>query len=352
MPSITQKMIAEKAGVTPATVSKALNNHPDIAPETKELIKGIAEDNGYVPNIMASSLGKLVRKKFNATIAILFGHPNQHPLENHPVYNKILEGIRDRAEQLGFDLDVIWIYDPSYYGRDLDEILRNRGVTGVIPVRVDASEHQVCSESYAYCSAGAIKVDQFRSKTHYTTWDMYYTMLELLDTLANKQVKAVGYLSEQLNCEKQHRWRMLAAYEQYVKEDSAMVCAPHFKWDSELEELISSGGASGAFEQFVAWIRTYDIEVVILRALRKNSTIALWVVRIEAMKELSVHFVILDAEDTSYSGMYLPYSAMGAAAVDVVAAQLSRNELGVPQKEHIKQVCLSSTWHASPNFPY
>jgi len=64
---ITIKDIAEKCGVGVSTVSRAINNHPDINPRTKELVmKTIAEYN-YVPNNSARNLKRTVSK----TIAIL-----------------------------------------------------------------------------------------------------------------------------------------------------------------------------------------------------------------------------------------------------------------------------------------
>lgn len=50
MGNMTIKDIAKKCGVGVSTVSRAMNNHPDINPETKEkILKTIAQSN-YVPN--------------------------------------------------------------------------------------------------------------------------------------------------------------------------------------------------------------------------------------------------------------------------------------------------------------
>lgn len=64
---ITIKDIARKCGVGVSTVSRAINNHPDINPKTKELVmKTIAEYN-FVPNNSARNLKRTASK----TIAIL-----------------------------------------------------------------------------------------------------------------------------------------------------------------------------------------------------------------------------------------------------------------------------------------
>lgn len=52
----TQSDIARKLNVTRITVSKALRNHPDISAEMKKKVMEIAEQLGYIPNIIAQNL--------------------------------------------------------------------------------------------------------------------------------------------------------------------------------------------------------------------------------------------------------------------------------------------------------
>lgn len=56
MASITIKDIAKICGVGVSTVSRALNNHPDINPDTKQKILEIVEEYGFVPNSSARNL--------------------------------------------------------------------------------------------------------------------------------------------------------------------------------------------------------------------------------------------------------------------------------------------------------
>ena len=56
MESITIKDVARICGVGVSTVSRAINNHPDINPETKEMIMQVIKENHYVPNNSARNL--------------------------------------------------------------------------------------------------------------------------------------------------------------------------------------------------------------------------------------------------------------------------------------------------------
>lgn len=46
----TIKDIAKICGVGVSTVSRAINNHPDINPETKEKIMSTIKEYGYIPD--------------------------------------------------------------------------------------------------------------------------------------------------------------------------------------------------------------------------------------------------------------------------------------------------------------
>jgi LacI family transcriptional regulator len=56
MKHITQIDIARKLNVTRITVSKALRNHPDISIDMKKKVREIAEELGYIPNLVAQNL--------------------------------------------------------------------------------------------------------------------------------------------------------------------------------------------------------------------------------------------------------------------------------------------------------
>ena len=56
MSRVTLQDVANAAGVSKMTASRALRAHSDVAASTKERVKKIAEEMGYIPNQMASML--------------------------------------------------------------------------------------------------------------------------------------------------------------------------------------------------------------------------------------------------------------------------------------------------------
>jgi DNA-binding LacI/PurR family transcriptional regulator len=91
---VTIKEIAVKAGVSPAAVSKALNNKSDIGDATRERIIRISQELGYRPNMIARNLVK----KSNNTVGVLV------PDISTPIYPTIYKGINDTAIKHGYTL--------------------------------------------------------------------------------------------------------------------------------------------------------------------------------------------------------------------------------------------------------
>lgn len=67
MDTITIKDVARLCGVGVSTVSRAINNHPDINEETKTRILQVIKENNYIPNNSARNLKRSASK----TIAVL-----------------------------------------------------------------------------------------------------------------------------------------------------------------------------------------------------------------------------------------------------------------------------------------
>ncbi|MBO5816948.1 MAG: LacI family DNA-binding transcriptional regulator [Paludibacteraceae bacterium] len=94
MKSITIKDIAKELGISVSTVSRALQNHPDISEHTKELVRNCAKKLNYKPNIMASNL----RTSKNTTIGVIL------PELNHHFFASVLDGIEQTANSAGYNI--------------------------------------------------------------------------------------------------------------------------------------------------------------------------------------------------------------------------------------------------------
>ena len=94
---MTIKDIAEKAGVSVNTVSRALNDKPDINPKTKERILKIAQELGYVRNVYATML----KSNVTSTIGVIV------PDSSNPFFSEVFKGIDKAARENNYQIIIM-----------------------------------------------------------------------------------------------------------------------------------------------------------------------------------------------------------------------------------------------------
>ncbi|MDN4525071.1 LacI family DNA-binding transcriptional regulator [Fictibacillus fluitans] len=134
---ITIYDVAKKAGVSSTTVSKALNNYPDVSEKTRKAILDAAEEMGYMPNSHAQSLST----KKTWSIGVMFTEDNEVGMM-HPFFNAVIESFRKHAEQEGYDLIFA---SRNLRNRNISylEHFLYRGVDGVIIICSDQKDPYV-----------------------------------------------------------------------------------------------------------------------------------------------------------------------------------------------------------------
>ena len=92
--ALTIKDIAEEAGVSYATVSRALNNKYGVKSETRQKILSVARARGYTPNAVARGLVK----KQTQTIGLII------PDISNPFFPQVAIGVEDGANAMGYSI--------------------------------------------------------------------------------------------------------------------------------------------------------------------------------------------------------------------------------------------------------
>lgn len=114
--------IAQKANVSPSTVSRALHDHPRISSDTKDHIQELAREMGYVPSEAARSL---VGKR-TATIGVAI------PEFSDPFYMGILTGIEEVALAKNHDLFVGSFKTDQQRERKLFDAFEEKRLAGLV----------------------------------------------------------------------------------------------------------------------------------------------------------------------------------------------------------------------------
>lgn len=89
---VSLKDLALELGVSISTVSRALNDHPDISPEITQKVKKLAAEMNYTPNPLAMGLLKQATRMIGVIVPDLVTH----------FYSSIISGIEAVAEEKGY----------------------------------------------------------------------------------------------------------------------------------------------------------------------------------------------------------------------------------------------------------
>ncbi|MCB9452849.1 MAG: LacI family DNA-binding transcriptional regulator [Anaerolineaceae bacterium] len=119
---VTLKDVAQKAGVSRSTVSRALNNTGRMTEETRNHIKTIAAEMGYVPNFLAQSLHETRTRTIGVVITSI----------SNPFISELVEGIEEVADNSGYTIILgASKFDPE---KEIKTILKfyQRRVDGII----------------------------------------------------------------------------------------------------------------------------------------------------------------------------------------------------------------------------
>lgn len=100
--AITIKELSAACGLSISTVSKALNDYPDVSAETRELVRATAAKLGYRPSAIARGLK--IGRTFN--LGVLYSDDSESGF-THNYFAPILESFKNEAERRGYDITFI-----------------------------------------------------------------------------------------------------------------------------------------------------------------------------------------------------------------------------------------------------
>ncbi len=120
---LTIRDVAAAAGVSAQTVSRVLNNHPDVAPETLERVRGVIRETGYAPNMLARSL---IQGRSHTLGVVAFGLEFFGP-------SRVLTAIERQAAEMGYAITLNLLLETE--AGEVDDVLdavAARQVDGII----------------------------------------------------------------------------------------------------------------------------------------------------------------------------------------------------------------------------
>lgn len=125
---ISIRDVAKHAGVAISTVSKVLNNYPNISEETKSKVNKAIEELNFVPNTIAAALSS----KQSGRVALLINMITQTQAIDEIDMQYLSGAINEAREQA---LDVITVFFSMIKDKNLEEIknyFKSQNISGII----------------------------------------------------------------------------------------------------------------------------------------------------------------------------------------------------------------------------
>ena len=194
--SLTIKDIAKMAGVSPATVSKTINNYHGINEGTKKKILDVIKETGYQPNFSAKSLAT---KRSNLIGLIYAGKVNVE--FTHPFFNEVVTAFKKNMGSLGYD---ILMFSNENFSQDNGSYLarcKHFHVDGCLIITGEEIEDSIYDlvNSEIPCMGIDLVLDGPHSS--YVMTDNINLAAKVIQHLYLSSVRSIGFIGGQKNSE-------------------------------------------------------------------------------------------------------------------------------------------------------
>ena len=125
---VSIKDVAKQAGVAISTVSKVLNNYPNVSEETKKKVNQAVKELNFVPNSVAAALSS----KQSGRVALLLNLSNVTQAVDE-INMQYMAGTIGQAVDM--NLDVITVFYSMLKNKSIEEVIRylqSQSITGLI----------------------------------------------------------------------------------------------------------------------------------------------------------------------------------------------------------------------------
>lgn len=126
---LTLEKIGELAGVSRATVSRVVNDQPNVRPEVRERVLAVIAETGYQPNLAARSLASNRSGLLGLIIPRIL-----HSLFTDPYYPRLLQGVTQVCNEYDVILSLFMFHSEDEETRLYPRVLRPGMLDGVVVV--------------------------------------------------------------------------------------------------------------------------------------------------------------------------------------------------------------------------
>jgi LacI family transcriptional regulator/LacI family repressor for deo operon, udp, cdd, tsx, nupC, and nupG len=185
--NISLKKVADKAGVSIATVSRVINNSPNVNPQTRIKIEKIIKELKYRPNRVAKRLRN--RNTSSNLLGVLI------PDIQNPFYVDVLRGIEDVAYQHHYALIMCNFSQDETKEKMYLDILQSESVDGMITAPAHEKDEKVLNLIKGGLPIVCVDRGLTDTDVDVVLVDNHKGAYNAVDHLAKKGYKRIAYIS-------------------------------------------------------------------------------------------------------------------------------------------------------------
>lgn len=335
----TLKEIAQQAGVSIMTVSRALRAHSEVSEATRKRIQQIADQMGYRPDARMSELMAYIRRKekpqYSGTLAILRGCAKTgDEIPHYVTHDREIRSAHDCADALGYEIDEFGFPFDGSQDRRLASILKARGITGLIVYPPPQPNHSTQFDFSPFCPI-AYGVNMKSPTLDRVIGNTQHAVQISINKLLELGYRRIGMaLFDVTNVNRNYTY--LPSYLLHQDRTNSPDKIPYIVYD----DLGDRGYAC-----FMRWVKKYRPEVVL-----SHDTVALeWLIMGGMKIPHEIAYVNLSLKETDRlpsAGTSENPEEVGALLVDVTLSLLHSKFAGL--RHPPRDIYSQATWHDGP----
>lgn len=189
MEEITIKDIARRCGVGISTVSRAINNHPDINTETKQMVMEVIRETGYIPN---NSARNLKRTDARCIAVLIKGITN-------PFFSSVIQIIETQVQKKKY---AMVMQHEEAYEDELDvalELIKEKRLRGIIflggAYRHDSQKLAKLNVPFVFSTIGTVQDEGAKTYSN-TAVDDYTESQKMVNYLLDLGHERIAIIAE------------------------------------------------------------------------------------------------------------------------------------------------------------
>jgi LacI family transcriptional regulator len=259
---LTIRQIAKLSGVSRSTVSRVINDHPNVSPETREQVLQVVAETGFRPDPIARSLSSrradIIGLVIPLTIQSLF---------EDPFFPRLMQGISQGCNRYDYTLSLFLLHTPEEEAKLYPRISRRQFLDGVIVTATRSGDPlipQLLANRVPFVLHGRHE-DPRVSFVEVDNVSGAYTAVTHLVRLGRRRIALITGPAGSLAAEDRKRGYLNALVERRLRVDEGLIIHADF----------TENGSYGAMQRLLrhepdaVFVASDSMALGVLRALRK-----------------------------------------------------------------------------------